>query len=171
MDCPCKKAVGVKDPELLNSCICVGEKTAAFWLDRCNKKYHARKITQQEAMDMVRSFRERGYVTQAFFKVATGGSTGVICNCNVESCGALRAQMIVSSWDRPGLRMVAESGYSVEYDASKCAECGTCVKICQFKAVQSSGGKRTGYIRQNCLGCGLCVEHCPQGALSLYRDQ
>jgi MinD superfamily P-loop ATPase len=78
--------------------------------------------------------------------------------------------MILRSWDRPGLRMVAESGYSVEHDASKCVSCGTCVKFCQFEAVESSGGKRTGYVRENCMGCGLCVENCPQGALSLYLD-
>ncbi len=170
MDCPCKRASGVSDPELLNSCICVGRKTAEFWIDRSGGKYRARRITQGEALDMVRGFRRRGYVTQAFFKVATGGSTGVICNCNLQTCGALRAHMILKSWERPGLRLVAESGYSVEHDAGRCDDCGACVRICQFGAVESSGGKRTGYVRGDCLGCGLCVEHCSRGALKLYRD-
>lgn len=52
MDCPCKKTAGVKDAETLNSCICVGRKTAEFWLDRCAGKYHARRISQQEALDI-----------------------------------------------------------------------------------------------------------------------
>jgi Pyruvate/2-oxoacid:ferredoxin oxidoreductase delta subunit len=170
MDCPCKKAVGVTDPELLNSCICVGRKTAQFWLDRCGEKYHARRISQREALDMVRSFRERGYITQAFFKVATGGSTGVICNCSVDSCSALRAHLTLRKWDDPAMRIAADSGYSVRHDESRCAQCGTCVKTCQFGGVETGNGKRTGYRRLYCLGCGLCVEHCPNNALELYRD-
>jgi hypothetical protein len=129
MDCPCKRALGVTDPKLLNSCICVGKKTAEFWIDRCGKKYHARKISQKEALDLVKRFRKMGYITQSFFKVATGGSSGVICNCKVESCPALRGHLAMRKC-APDLRMTADSGYSVTYDESKCKHCGTCEKVC-----------------------------------------
>ena len=170
MDCPCKRAVGVTDPDILNSCIFVGRKTAQFWLDRCGDKYHARKLSQQEALEMVKRFRERGYITQAFFKVATGGSTGVICNCHVDNCSALRAHLVFRQAGDPLMRIVAESGYSVSHDMEKCTDCGTCVTICKLGGVDSAGGRRTGYNTRDCLGCGLCVEHCPSGALELYRD-
>jgi len=89
-DCPCKKSLNA--PEwTINSCIGVGRKTSQFWLDRCGKKYHARKIFQKEAIDLVKNFREKGYVTQAFFKVATGGSAGIICNCHIGTCVSLQA--------------------------------------------------------------------------------
>jgi len=169
MDCPCKRSLGVTDPELLNSCICVGQKTAEFWVDRCGEKYHARRITQQEALDMVKKFRKKGYINQVFLKVGTGGATGVICNCHVDSCSELRVHLVLRKC-APDLRMTADSGYSVQYDPSKCKHCGACAKICQFKAFEYKND-RPEYNRQFCLGCGLCIEHCPGGALSLYVDE
>ena len=169
MDCPCKRSWGVTDPEMLNSCICVGKKTAEFWVDRCGKKYHARRINQQEALDMVYKFRKMGYITQGFFKVATGGSTGVICNCHKDSCTELRVHLMARKF-APDIRMTADSGYSVQFDALKCKHCGTCAKTCQFEAIQFKDGNRVEYNSRFCLGCGLCTEHCPGEALSLYTD-
>ena len=169
MDCPCKRAMGVTDPQMLNSCICVGKKTAEFWVDRCGEKYHARRIKQDEALDIVKKFRKIGYITQGFFKVATGGSTGVICNCHKDNCSELRAHFQLKKY-HPDLRMTAESGYSVNFkESAKCKSCGTCAKICQFEASEYKNGKRN-YKRVNCMGCGLCIEHCPNGAIELYRD-
>jgi Fe-S-cluster-containing hydrogenase component 2 len=168
MDCPCKKAAK-SDPDTINSCICVGKKTAEFWIDRCGEKYNARRINQQEALDMVKRFRKMGYITQAFFKVATGGSTSVICNCHKKDCTALKAHFQIKKYD-PHLRMIAESGYSVKFSQSaKCKSCMTCAKICQFEAIEFNNGKRD-YNRDNCIGCGLCVEHCESGVIELYRD-
>ena len=97
MDCPCKKALGDKE-ENINSCLFVGSGTGKFWLDRC-KKYHPRRVTQQEALDLIKTFRKKGYITQAFFKVATGGSTGVICNCHPDTCVALEATALTRKID------------------------------------------------------------------------
>lgn len=169
MDCPCKRSLGVTDPEMLNSCICVGKKTAEFWVDRCGEKYHARRITQQQAMDIVRKFRKMGYITQGFFKVATGGATGVICNCHKDNCSELRAHLAMRKCTS-NLYMTADSGYSIERHASKCKSCGACAKICQFDAMQFRDSRVT-YTKHLCLGCGLCVEHCPSGALSLVVDK
>ncbi|MCX5852872.1 MAG: 4Fe-4S binding protein [Deltaproteobacteria bacterium] len=168
MDCPCKRSLGVKDPKLLNSCICVGKNTAEFWVDRCGKKYHARRINQKEALDIVTKFRKMGYITQIFFKVATGGAAGVICSCHKSSCPELRAHLAMRKC-APDLRMTADSGYSIRHDESICKHCGTCAKICQFEAITFKNN-RVEYERRNCLGCGLCTEHCPQGALKLYQD-
>ncbi|MCX8125501.1 MAG: hypothetical protein N3F66_15245, partial [Spirochaetes bacterium] len=84
MDCPCKKTLGDED-WAIHSCIAVGKPVATFWLEH-GTKYHAQKITQTEALELIKKLRQRGYLTQAFFKVATGGSTGVICNCHPKSC-------------------------------------------------------------------------------------
>ena len=168
MDCPCKKALK-SDPDKINSCICVGKKTAEFWIDRCGKKYNARQITQAEALELVKRFRKMGYVTQAFFKVATGGSTGIICSCHKNDCTALRAHFQLQKY-HPSLRMTAESGYSVKFgESANCKSCGTCAKICQFEAIEFKNGARH-YNRQSCSGCGLCMEHCPGGVIELYRD-
>jgi ferredoxin len=166
MDCPCKKSF--KAPaDTINSCIVVGSGSGKFWVDTC-KKYNARQITQADALDMVKHYRGKGYITQAFFKVATGGSTGVICNCHPDSCVSLKASSITRKIDK-NTTMNAKSGYSVRHDSAKCKKCGACVSICHFNAIEMKADGRV-YNRNECMGCDLCVESCPNGALSLYVD-
>ncbi|HWR69037.1 MAG TPA: 4Fe-4S dicluster domain-containing protein [Desulfomonilia bacterium] len=167
MDCPCKKTMNA--PEwTINSCISVGRINSRFWLERCGEKYHARKVTQQEALDLIKKFRKKGYLTQAFFKVATGGNMGVICNCHMDNCVSLQATRFARKFDSSA-SMAAESGYSVVHDGVKCKKCGTCERICMFHNVTVKDGVRS-YKKKDCMGCELCVEHCPAQALSLYQD-
>lgn len=166
MDCPCKKSTGAA-PEDIHSCIAVGRSVASFWLEHC-EKYNPRKISQKEALSIIDRFRKTGHITQAFFKVATGGSTGVICNCHPDTCVSLQATKLASGID-PSLSMTAGSGYSVRHDADKCTHCRTCEKICRFGAITFVDGQRI-YDHSQCLGCGLCVQQCFQDTLSLYAD-
>ncbi len=167
MDCPCKKTLGAP-ADTLNSCICVGEATARFWVERLGAKYNARRISPEEALSIVDRFRRMGYVTQAFFKVATGGSTGVICNCHPDTCVSLKATGFARRFD-PELSMAADAGYAVRRDALRCRRCGACAAACHFGAIRPAGIEWT-LDRSRCTGCGLCVEHCPENALSLYID-
>ncbi len=166
MDCPCKLATHAP-AEDISSCLAVGKQLVDFWLDHC-QKYHPRQITQQEALDLIRRFRQKSHINQAFLKVATGGSTGVICNCHPDTCVSLKATEFASRIDK-NLSMSAESGYSVSCDQEKCAQCGTCEIVCHFGATKFVEGIRS-YDREKCLGCELCVEQCPERALSLYVD-
>jgi len=167
MDCPCKKTLGAP-PETLNSCICVGESTARFWVERLGKKYNARKISQEEALSIVSRFRGMGYVTQAFFKVATGGTFGVICNCHPDTCVSLKATEFARRFD-PSLSMAADAGYAVGRDPERCRACGSCVRVCHFSALCLENGEWS-YDSTLCTGCGLCAEHCPESALSIHAD-
>ncbi len=166
MDCPCKKATKAPEPTI-NSCIAVGKGVASFWLDHCSK-YNPRRLTQDEALDLITTLRRNGHITQAFFKVATGGSTGVICNCHPDTCASLQATMFSSRIDK-SLSMNANSGYSINHDTGKCNNCEKCVKACNFDVIRFVDGHRR-YSRTSCLGCGLCMESCPEKALSLYID-
>ncbi len=166
MDCPCKKSLGAP-ADTINSCIVVGSGTGKFWMDSC-KKYNPRKINQSEALEIVKRFRSMGYITQAFFKVATGGSTGVICNCHPDTCVSLKASNITRKIDK-NTTMNAKSGYSVKHDSNKCTSCGNCVSVCHFNAIEIKPDGRI-YHKDECMGCELCVEACPNGALSLYVD-
>lgn len=167
MDCPCKLTLNAP-AWTLNSCLCVGRKTAAFWLDHCGEKYHARKISPEEALTLIRRFRQNGYLTQAFFKVATGGSTGIICNCHPDTCVSLQATRFARRFSRD-LTMNANSGYSVRHHDKTCRHCGTCAGTCHFGAIRVTDREWI-YNREACMGCGLCTEHCPEQSLSLYRD-
>jgi NAD-dependent dihydropyrimidine dehydrogenase PreA subunit len=168
MDCPC--VLNQKEPrcEPLNKCISIGRDFAPLWIENCEKKYNARQITQQEALDIIEKSRETGHVTNAFFKVATGGITGVICSCCPKCCVEFKATLLSQKFDK-NIKQYSESGYSVNYDSSKCTLCGKCAEICPFKAVSIKNGAYL-YDIKACMGCGLCVEHCPESALDLYRD-
>lgn len=164
MDCPCKLSKKAPADEI-NSCIAVGKGTASFWIEHC-QKYNARKITQKEALELIERLRKKNHITQAFFKVSTGGCTGVICNCHPDTCAALQATHYFSQLDN-SLSMTAESGYAVHYDGEKCNNCGKCATVCHFGAIELNND-HFDYNKNNCMGCELCVENCPQNALALY---
>lgn len=169
MDCPCKKTLGDKD-ENINSCIAVGGTLVSFWLEHCGDKYHARRISQNEAIGIITRFRSMGYLTQAFFKVATGGQTGVICNCHPDTCVSLRASRMMKRFD-PRLSQSVPSGYSIRRNESACTYCGTCVRVCPVSCIDLDPERRTrSYDANECLGCEICVEHCPSGALESFID-
>jgi Fe-S-cluster-containing hydrogenase component 2 len=172
MDCPCivakKGRENLGDCGPINRCFAVGKSLATFWVDHC-QKYNARYIKQEDAITLMKDFRKRGHITQAFFKVATGGRTGVFCNCCPECCVSLEGTKLAKKFNS-SLTMNAQSGYSIMHDAQICTGCGQCSRICHFDAIEFSKGSRKYYSRWDCMGCGLCVEHCPSGALSIYVD-
>ena len=167
MDCPCKKTLGDED-WTINSCLAVGKATTAFWLDH-GKKYNAKKITQQEALDLISRFRKAGYLTQAFFKVATGGCSGVICNCHPDTCVSLKATEFGRKFN-PSLNMNAHAGYAVNRDRALCDACGSCAEIGPGKAITVTTKEDWILDENRCYGCELCVESCDKDALSLVRD-
>jgi Pyruvate/2-oxoacid:ferredoxin oxidoreductase delta subunit len=118
---------------------------------------------------MIVRFREKGYLTQAFFKVATGGQTGVICNCHPDTCVSLQATKFAKKFDRK-FTMNADSGYAVRRDEKKCKLCATCAEVCPVDCIEAVKDKSWSYDSNSCLGCELCVEHCPEKALLMYRD-
>ncbi|HDP79524.1 MAG TPA: hypothetical protein ENN21_01635 [Spirochaetes bacterium] len=166
MDCPCKLATGAPT-DTVNSCIAVGRGTALFWLEHCGK-YNARKISPEEALSIITDLRAKGHLTQAFFKVATGGSTGVICNCLPDTCVSLMATRYCRELDGK-LSMNAPAGYSVRRDEGRCRLCVACAGACHFGGITVKDGVWS-CDAGRCMGCELCVEACPEGALSLYRD-
>lgn len=166
MDCPCKLSMDAP-PETIRSCLAVGKPLSDFWLDHC-QKYHPQRISPEEAFDLVKRFRATGHITQAFFKVATGGSTGVLCNCHPDSCVSLLGTRVAKKLD-PSLSQSAPSGYAVHHNPHTCALCRECVGTCHFGAIRVHAGAWR-YDRNLCMGCELCVEKCPAGALTLVRD-
>lgn len=159
LECPCRSARS--NPCLpLDVCLIVGDPFATFV-----SKHHpdrSRRITQQEAIEILRAEDERGHVHHAFFKDAMLGRFYAICNCCECCCGAMNAH-------RNGTPMLASSGYLCQVDGDLCIGCEECVDYCQFDALSLNE-----YIMHidegDCMGCGVCVSHCDQGALTLVRD-
>jgi len=167
MDCPCR-LVRYEPCQSPASCMAIGRTTAEFWLEH-GKKYHVRKVDQAEALKMIMDAREEGCITTAWFKVSTGGRTGVICSCCRCCCGGMEATRIGQKFDKT-LSQLVPSGYVVVHHPARCKSCMKCSEICMFGAVTFMPDGRRVYDDAACMGCGLCTEKCEQQALSLVRD-
>ncbi len=170
MDCACR--MSRENPcQPVNTCIAVGRMTAEFWLEH-GEKFHARKITQEEALKIMSDAHEKGMITTAWFKVATGGRTGVICQCCSCCCGAIEADRMVKQLEgSEDVGIIIPSGYTVEIDYDKCTACGTCVEVCNiYHAMSLKEGEKPVYNVDLCKGCGVCVEKCEQQARKLVMD-
>ncbi len=157
LQCPCRMAR--KNPCMpLDVCLVVGEPFTGFILEHHPER--ARKITADEAVEILQKEDRRGHVHHAFFKDAMLGRFYAICNCCKCCCGAMQAH-------RNGTPMLASSGYVAKVNHALCVACGTCAKYCQFEAVIFNGRKDID--AQKCLGCGVCIPKCTKNALTLER--
>jgi dissimilatory sulfite reductase (desulfoviridin) alpha/beta subunit len=121
-----------------------------------------RRLTKEEALDLLKAEHERGHVHAAWFKDACLDRFFAICNCCKCCCGGIQAMV------RHGIPMMASSGYVAHVDQSLCCGCGQCQEACPFDAVSVNG--KAAVQREDCVGCGVCVGKCPEGAASLGRD-
>jgi Pyruvate/2-oxoacid:ferredoxin oxidoreductase delta subunit len=171
MDCACRIERGIKDPEELGVCIAVGEPVASFWLEHGEERLHARRITADEAVEIMRRARKKGSIPTAWFKDAAGDGFFAICNCSPGACDALEAARIAARLqveNPPGIALA--SGYCAHADSSLCIGCGTCMESCPFKAIVPDDEGKAVVLFDLCMGCGLCADGCEQEAFSLVRD-
>lgn len=156
--CPCRE--GKENPcEPLDVCLIIGEPFAGFALE--HKTNGARRLSRDEALEILKAEDERGHVHSAWFKDAMGGRFYCICNCCQCCCGAMRAHNIF------GVPMIASSGYVAKI-GEDCNSCGECADYCQFGAISLNGEAQIIY--EKCMGCGVCESKCPRKAISLERD-
>jgi len=159
LDCPCR--LSRENPcQPIDVCIVVGEPFASFAIE--HQPDHARWITPEKAVEIVKEEDARGHVHHAFFKDAMLGRFYAICNCFSCCCGAIHAH-------QHGTPMLASSGFLAEIDKNLCISCGNCIEYCQFGAL-TTGELITQVDANLCMGCGVCVDKCDQGAISLQLD-
>jgi ferredoxin len=159
LDCPCRSAR--ENPCLpLDVCLIVGEPFASFVTEHHPSR--SRRISVDEAVEILQAEDERGHVHHAFFKDAMLGRFYAICNCCACCCGAIQSH-------QRGTPMLASSGYVAHVEEDLCIGCGECQEACQFGAL-SLDDYQSVVDEAQCMGCGVCVSKCEQGALELVRD-
>ncbi|MFO7916954.1 MAG: 4Fe-4S binding protein [Anaerolineae bacterium] len=159
LDCPCRLAR--KDPCFpLDVCILVGDPFVSFVMEHHPEK--ARRISSEEAVDILEAEARRGHVHHVFFKEALLGRFYAICNCCSCCCGAIMAH-------KHGIPMLISSGFVASVQEDLCQACGICADKCPFDAIEVDSCAEID--TASCMGCGVCVRACPVDALSLYRDQ
>ena len=158
IDCSCRSTK--ENPcKPIDVCLAVGEPYASFALE--HKVNNARKISQEEAVEIIEAEDDRGHIHTAWFKDAMGDRFYAICNCCKCCCAAMRAF-------RWGVPIIAPSGYVSEI-GEDCNGCGQCIDFCQFEALTLKD-ERAEVIYDKCMGCGVCETKCPMDAISLKRD-
>ena len=156
MECPCRaQKVDACLPR--DVCLVMGEPFTSFIVE--HQPERARRITVDEALQIIAEEEERGHIHTAWFKDAMHNRFYTICNCC--SCCCLG----MGSMSR-GVKRLAHSGYSPLVDRDVCISCGSCASICPFTAVSISA-ELPEFATDQCMGCGLCVSHCLVGAITL----
>lgn len=126
--CECRKLrrmVGEGTADLEGEwCINLGK-----YAESCIRAGKARRITRAEAEDILRHAEELGYVHQ-LSNIDGPDFSLFICNCNWDTCMALKTSWYTSS---PSL---SRSNYVAEVDKEKCVACGGCVEVCPQNAAK-----------------------------------
>ncbi len=134
------------------------------------KPFHARRVSPEEALQILKEEDERGHIHTAFFKTAMLNRFYTICNCCMCCCQAMRAN---TEFD---MNMVLPSGYRGVI-GDDCVGCGECAKYCRFKAIETfpvevngKKRKRSRIIAEKCMGCGICESKCKKETISMVLD-
>ena len=99
LECPCRHA---RENPCQPTDVCMVVSDGSFTLDHHRKR--SRRVTQQEALDLLQAEQERGHVHTAYFKDACDYKLYAICNCCSCCCGGLEAMvkhgipMVPSAW-------------------------------------------------------------------------
>lgn len=89
----------------------------------------ARKITKEEAIEILKKAEEKGLVHQ-MPNIDGLGETAAICNCCPCSCFAMRIATMLRTPDS------IRSNYLSQVDEEKCVACGQCVETCPTNALK-----------------------------------
>lgn len=105
-------------------CIQLGE-----FAESCIKTNRSRRITREEAYDILHRAEEMGYV-HAVTNIDGPKKSLFICNCHPESCLAFRTARLV---DTPNMM---RSNFVASVDKDKCVACGQCMEVCPMNAAK-----------------------------------
>jgi ferredoxin len=162
IECPCRTARGDNGCYPRDVCLLLGEPWVSFALE-FGEDVKARRITQEEAIQIIQRQHDAGNVHAIFYKGSQNDRTYCMCNCCSCCCAALQSH----NWLQT--KMFGGGGYKCELDQEACISCGSCTSFCNFFALELKDGELV-YDVNKCMGCGACVDKCPSSALSLRRD-
>ena len=159
-ECACRHA-RPEHCEPTQVCMVVGRPFVDFLLE--HNPDSVRRLTQTEALDLLRAEHERGHVHSAWFKDVMDGRFYAICNCCSCCCAGIEAMVDYGS------PIMASSGYVARLDELACSGCGTCVETCPFGALSMNDVAHVDW--DSCMGCGACETQCPAECVELVRDE
>ena len=158
--CGCRQ-IRANPCQPIQVCMVIGQPFVDFVLEHHPKS--SRRLTQPEALELLKQEHERGHLHSAWFKDVMLNRFYSICNCCKCCCGGIEAMV------KYGAPTMVSSGYVAKVDETNCNVCGTCVDVCPFGALSFKEVLKVNW--EKCMGCGVCAGQCPSDALSLERDE
>jgi Pyruvate/2-oxoacid:ferredoxin oxidoreductase delta subunit len=121
----------------------------------------ARRLTQEEALEIARKNEEEGLVLMP----GNQQEAQFMCACCSDCCSMMTMMKFV-----PKPADVVASNFFAEVDAGLCKGNGICVERCPTDAVTLDSGVSSVDLTR-CIGCGVCVPTCPEGAIQLVNKE
>ena len=118
-----------------------------------------REVSQEEALDILRTGMEAGLVLQP----GNGQRVWGICMCCTCGCQLLRA---LKKMPKPA--RMAHTNFNAVCSDTHCTACGTCVDLCPMEAIEIIENAASVNI-DRCIGCGVCVASCDFDAIALHQ--
>ena len=127
---------------------------------------YARRISREEAFDILQKVRDQGAIHSVFHEYDdTGFPQMGLCNCCWDCCGILR------SYNMGALPLRYQSFYLAKIaNKVKCTGCKKCEKYCPTAAI-SMVNEKASINEARCIGCGQCVHQCSFSAVELIENQ
>lgn len=170
MNCICRNHKELQTGETcshgvpLQSCMPVGDIA-----DQLVEYGIARKLTHEEAVELVSDFERKGCI-HTTFHYGNDASREVmgICNCCSECC------LLFGSLRDNHLSMIQAKALNkpVVINPDACTGCGICQKACLTGALTVDRATRTLSLDyESCVGCGQCVTQCRFGVQEMVPDE
>ena len=122
----------------------------------------ARKITQEEALKILKATEEAGLVHKAFHNGSDiNKPENSICNCCKCCCDTFNL------WKMGATPMVNSTNFLSQINKDGCSGCGTCVERCPVDAISLDVNNKAEVNAELCIGCGICAHFCPENTISL----
>lgn len=129
----------------------------------CIENGFAEKISADKALEILSQCEDSGLVHKAFHSALdpTKDIDG-LCNCCDCCCGTF------SNHYAGGFPLMSLTSYLARVDRDKCVGCGTCIEVCNAKALELEETLAK-VLENRCLGCGVCAHLCPEDAITLEK--
>ncbi len=122
----------------------------------------ARKVTREEALQILKQAEEFGLVHKAFHPNSQMDKAETsICNCCKDCCDTFRM------WREGAFPLINLTHHLSEIDEERCIACGICVEKCPTEALKLNADGRLKRDERLCIGCGVCARFCPEEAIYL----
>lgn len=129
-------------------------------------QHFARRVTKQEAIEIMKKVEEAGLVHKAFHnKSDISQEENSICNCHPAYCDNFRLH-------REGAFPILNTAfYLAQVNLDDCIGCGTCEEKCPMQAISLNADNKAAVNEERCIGCGVCAHFCPETAITLKQGQ